>query len=122
MQGITSEVATNDFLQLLTIQLQNQDPVDPIKQEDFIGQLTQFSVLEGIQELNGAFETMLQLQEITQGLDLVGKEIDYLNNATGELETGVVSELFVDQGAINLIVNGNSIGVDLIASVKNTPS
>ncbi len=117
--GISSQIAQNDFLTLLTIQLQNQDPVDPIKQEDFIGQLTQFSVLEGIEGLNTSFEAMLQMQEISQGMDLVGKEVEFLNVATNELEHGTISEFFVDQGSVKLMVNGNSIGVDLISSVKN---
>ncbi len=117
--GITSQIATSDYLTLLTIQLQNQDPVDPIKQEDFISQLSQFSVLEGVEGLNASFENMLQLQEVSQGLDLVGKSIEYVDVQTGELREGIVSEFFVDGGEIKLMVNDQSITVDLISSVRN---
>ena len=116
--GISSQVATTEFLTLLTIQLQNQDPIDPVKQEEFIGQLSQFSMLEGVENLNTSFGSMLKLQEISQGLDLVGKNVDYLNIESGEIETGRIDELFVDQGIVNLMINGNPISVDLIAGVK----
>ena len=116
--GISSQVATTEFLTLLTIQLQNQDPIDPVKQEEFIGQLSQFSMLEGVENLNASFESMLKLQEISQGLDLVGKQVDYLDTQSGEIQTGQVEEFFVDQGIVNLMVNGNPISVDLIAGVK----
>ena len=116
--GISSQVATTEFLTLLTIQLQNQDPIDPVKQEEFIGQLSQFSMLEGVENLNSSFESMLKLQEISQGLDLVGKHVDYLDIETGEIDSGRIDELFVDQGIVNLTINGKPISVDLIAGVK----
>ena len=116
--GISSQIATTEFLTLLTIQLQNQDPIDPVKQEDFISQLSQFSMLEGVENLNASFQSMLQLQEISQGLDLVGKKVDYLDVPSGEIESGVVDEFFVDQGVVNLMINGRAISVDLISGVK----
>lgn len=116
--GINSQVATADYLELLTIQLQNQDPIDPVKQEDFVAQLSQFSMLEGVENLNGSFESMLKLQEISQGLDLVGKTVEFLNTNTGELQTGKVDEFFVDQGIVNLLIDGTPISVDLISRVK----
>lgn len=112
-----SQSATNDFLQLLTVQLKNQNPLEPVKQENFIAQLAQFSTLEGVEKLNASFQSMLQLQEINQGIGLVGRQIEYLDALTGNLKTGEVSELFVDQGNIFLMVDGNAITVDLIAGV-----
>ena len=44
--GQTSELDRNAFLKLFTTQLQNQDPLDPVKNEAFIAQLAQFSTLE----------------------------------------------------------------------------
>jgi flagellar basal-body rod modification protein FlgD len=113
-----SKTASNEFLQLLTVQLRNQNPLEPMKQENFIAQLAQFSTLEGVERLNTSFDNILKLQEISQGFDLVGKEINYLNPVTNELETGKVSEFFVDQGQVMLIVNNQTITVELIAGIK----
>jgi flagellar basal-body rod modification protein FlgD len=116
--GISSQLATTDYLSLLTIQLQNQDPIDPVAQEDFTAQLAQFSQLEGIENLNTSFQSMLQLQEISQGLDLVGKTVDYLDVNTEQLTSGKVDEFYVDGGVVNLVINGGPITVDLISGVR----
>jgi len=117
--GIQSQIATGDYLTLLTIQLQNQDPIDPVKQDDFVAQLSQFSMLEGIEGLNTSFESMLKLQEVSQGLDLVGKTIEYLDTGTGELRTGSVEKFSVNQGNIELLVNGQTVSIDNVAGVSS---
>ena len=120
--GITSKLAVTDYLSLLTIQLQNQDPIDPVAQEEFTAQLAQFSQLEGIENLNGSFESMLQLQEISQGLDLGGKTVDYLDVNTDQLASGTVDEFFVEGGVVNLVINGSPISVELISGVRANDS
>lgn len=118
MAGITSQVATTDFLNLLTVQLQNQDPIDPVKQEDFISQLSQFSMLEGIESLNSSFEDALRVEQLTQGIGLVGKEAEYFNESTGETESGKVEQLFTENGPIDLLINGQRVSIALVSGVK----
>jgi len=115
MNGISSQVATVDYLQLLTVQLQNQDPIDPVKQENLINDLTQFSMLEGVEGLNASFENMLRLQEVSQGMSLVGKEIRY--EEAGEVKSGRVEEFFTSQDTINLMVNGNAVAISKVIGV-----
>ena len=57
----TSEIGTSQFLQLLVAQLQNQDPLNPVDNQQFIAQLATFSSLEqlisinqGVTKLSGA--------------------------------------------------------------------
>ena len=42
----------SDFLKLMTTQLQNQDPFEPMDNGDFIAQMAQFSTVTGITEVN----------------------------------------------------------------------
>ena len=118
--GISSQVATVDYLQLLTVQLQNQDPIDPVDQEGLINDLTQFSMLEGVENLNASFENMLRLQEISQGMSLVGKTVQFED--AGELKSGRVDEFFTSEGAINLMVDGNSVPINQVIGVTADPA
>lgn len=54
----SSELNQNTFLRLLTTQLQNQDPTNPMSNEDFIAQLAQFSSLEQLQGVNSQLNNL----------------------------------------------------------------
>lgn len=53
----TSTLGYSDFLNLLTVQLQNQDPFDPMSDTDFIAQMANFSTLEEVDTFSTNFST-----------------------------------------------------------------
>jgi flagellar basal-body rod modification protein FlgD len=60
----SSDISKNEFLKLLVAQLQNQDPMNPVDNQQFLAQLATFSSLEqlisindGIAELTGAMSS-----------------------------------------------------------------
>lgn len=57
------------FLRLLTTQLANQDPLNPMEDREFIAQLAQFSSLEQMQNLNKSIET--KSEEMIEALDMM---------------------------------------------------
>ncbi|MEL7497696.1 MAG: flagellar hook capping FlgD N-terminal domain-containing protein [Planctomycetota bacterium] len=118
MNGISSSTATNDFLHLLTIQLTNQDPIEPIKQEEFTAQLTQISMLEQLESMTGSFDSLLRVDQETQGIELVGKEASYTDPFTGERKSGTVEETLTEDGPVTLVINGERVLLDLISGVK----
>ena len=73
----SADVSRGQFLKLLVAQLQAQDPLEPVKDQEFTAQLAQFSTLEGIEKLNANFGDMLALQQVTQGAGLLGKNVTY---------------------------------------------
>ena len=62
--GAAANLANNfdTFLTLLTEQLQNQDPLNPMDSQEFVGQLVQFSSVEQQINSNQALESLLALQ------------------------------------------------------------
>ena len=58
-----TELDRDAFLKLLLVQLENQDPVDPIKDQDFIAQLAQFSSLEQLEHIKTSIDTLVELAE-----------------------------------------------------------
>ena len=65
--GTPTALTQQDFLNLLTTQMQYQDPENPISDTDFASQLAQFTSLQGVQQLNTSITQMLTLQQVSQG-------------------------------------------------------
>jgi len=66
-----------DFLRLMTEQLKNQDPLKPLDNAQFLGQLAQFSTVQGIDKMQGALQAVASVMESDQTLraaTLVGRD------------------------------------------------
>jgi flagellar basal-body rod modification protein FlgD len=75
------------FLRLLTTQLQNQNPLEPLDTNQFTQQLVQFAQVEQQLRSNDQLETLVSLQKSTQAsaaLDFVGKTV-VISGATTHL-------------------------------------
>jgi len=80
--GNVSSLGKDDFLQLLVAQMQNQDPLEPMDNTDFIAQLAQFSSLEQMSNIADGIDQSnewdyLQMQSINNVMaaGLIGKEV-----------------------------------------------
>lgn len=73
------------FLRLLTTQLANQDPLNPMEDKEFIAQLAQFSSLEQMQNLNKNLteksEEMLELLDL-MNLNQIQANVEILKEIT----------------------------------------
>ncbi|MCC9602050.1 hypothetical protein LOC67_15920 [Stieleria sp. JC731] len=120
MDGISSSSARTDYLQLLTVSLKHQDPMDPVDQEKMVNDLTQFSILEGIENLNGSFGQFMQMQQLSNSVDMIGKTVQYRHPVSSELQSGVVSDVFSSGDEVKLIVDGTTVGLDAVNKVSET--
>lgn len=110
-------IGQDQFLQLLVAQLQNQDPLDPLNDKDFINQLTSLNTVQGITSLNATFSEVLKLQQLTDGTNLIGKTVEYTADG-GASATGKVTSLAVKDGQFVLNVGDTQVGLDQIRTVK----
>ena len=109
------------FLQLLVLELQSQDPLEPVKNSEMVAELAQFSSLEQMEALNGSFETLSgnvdQLNFISaQGL--LGKYVEGVNEG-GEVTKGTVSSVYLDGSIVVLNVDGEIMPMSSVLSIMN---
>src|SRR5437762_13123603 len=101
------------FLTLLTTQLQNQNPLDPLDTNQFTQQLVQFAGVEQQLRTNDQLATMVSLQQTaqsTQALTFVGKTAT-VDGSTASLAHGSATwELGVPTNANVTISIDNSTG------------
>lgn len=130
-----------DFLQILTAQFKNQNPMDPMSDTEFIGQMAQFNTMEQVnsirQDIGDIKEDMLdELAQVNEGvnelveafnsssfasasglqaLNLVGKNVKA--EIDGETIEGTIESVknFTEKPVLN--VSGNEIELENIVEV-----
>jgi flagellar basal-body rod modification protein FlgD len=91
----SQQIAGNfqSFLQLLTTQLQNQNPLDPLDTNQFTQQLVEFAGVQQQLNTNSSLATLVSLQQTaqsTQALTFVGKTAT-VSGATAALSNGAAN-------------------------------
>ena len=112
--NITAEATRDQFMQLLVTQLRYQDPLEPVKQENFLQQLAQFATLEGIEKLNANFEDMLRLEELTQGAALIGKSVVFQPEENSAEAVGSVDSIRVEDDRLVVIGDQQRVPIERV--------
>jgi len=101
------------FLTLLTTQLQNQNPLDPLDTNQFTQQLVQFAGVEQQLKTNDSLQTLVTMQQTaqaTQALEFVGKTAIVSGNTTALTSSKATWELNVPTTSTMSISIANSAG------------
>jgi flagellar basal-body rod modification protein FlgD len=122
--GKTSkEMGKEDFLNLLVLQMQNQDPLEPMDNQAMLAQMAQFSSLEQMSNLNDNFTNANSMSSFMDATRLIGKEVSLLNpNSSPENPEPLVSEVksvsFSSSGPVFTLSNGTTVTAGEILQVS----
>ena len=100
----------DDFLKLLVGQLQHQDPLAPSDDQQWIGQMAQFSQLEQVSNTAATTQKIVEALNTNGTLSLIGHSVTYLDEA-GATHDGVVQTVDMAGGKASLTVGGVA-GID----------
>ncbi len=112
----TSELGKDAFLQLLVCQMQNQDPLNPSTDTEYVAQLATFSQLEQLQNLTSTTEN-------TQAFSLVGKSVTVKTTDSNDdvrYVDGIVDYVVMNGSKAKISINGNLYDYDELYSVLDT--
>ncbi|SDJ01790.1 flagellar hook assembly protein FlgD [Salimicrobium halophilum] len=126
----SSSLGKDDFLKILMTQMQNQSPLDPMKDKDFVAQMAQFTQLEQMTNMSSSFQEFFEGRQaqVVEYSHMIAKEISYLSESDtgGEgdtIQTGVVEAVSQKDGNVSLkLSDGTSVPVSLIQEVRNPES
>ncbi len=120
-QTKSNELGQTAFLELMITQMNNQDPLSPQDNSQFIAQLAQFSSVEGIQRLNESFDSFsgnFTSNQALQASSLVGRSVTVPGDTTylldGQLVSGMAN-LPASTADLNISIYGN--GGELLEQV-----
>jgi len=104
------DLGQGDFLKLMVTQLNNQDPMEPMDNGAFLGQIAQFSTVTGLEDLQTSFAdfaSSLSSDQALQASSLIGRSV------YAPLSEGVLSEVGTIDGELTLPVSSGDVSVKI---------
>lgn len=91
------KLGQDEFIKILVTQLRSQDPLNPQKDTEFVGQMAQFSALESTKMMQEEIQSLRANSLLGQTVEIAGEE----NNTIGE-----VTSVDKIKGELKIIVDG----------------
>ncbi|HAH48741.1 flagellar hook capping FlgD N-terminal domain-containing protein [Gimesia sp.] len=115
--GLTAE----SFMKLLITELQNQDPTEPLGNEQLLAQISSMRELQSNIELSDTLKAITTGQSLTQAAGLIGKEVEGQEGKQNPV-AGIVDRAFVRDGKAYVGVGAFELPVSAISSVQQPAS
>jgi flagellar basal-body rod modification protein FlgD len=119
-----SQLGKDAFMKILVTQLKNQDPLEPLKDREFISQMTQFSNLEQITNLGKSMNSFMEFQlngAISKHAHLIGQHAywEQVQDGVKSSGEGIVQAVSMKNGEVFIdLDNGNKIAVQDVYRVE----
>lgn len=106
------------FFEILITQLQNQDPLNPMEDREFVSQMAEFSSLEKTEKLYSLLEDKLSSNQVVENSHLIGKEIEAVTE--GIKQNGVVNSIKSFDGNTYVVLEDDiEVKLENIKEIKN---
>ncbi len=119
-----AEVNTDDFLMLMITELQNQDPLDPTNNAEFLQQITQIRQVGANDKLTATLDQVLAGQNLTMAAGMIGKTVTGVDDANADV-TGTVDRIAFEATAdgsereLRVYVGNRSFRVDRLRQITD---
>lgn len=104
------------FMKLLLTQLKYQDPMNPMKDQEFMAQLAQMNTLSEMKKLNTNVEALSKAQALSEGAALLGKQVEALSD--GRTVQGVVDQVRLNGKDILIGIGNSMVKLEDVQSVQ----
>lgn len=126
----SSTLGKDDFLKILMVQLQNQDPANPLEDKEFIAQMATFSSLEQMTNMNTSIQNLVEVMgksDLVSYSHLVGKEVSWKKideeTQTSTEGTGKVVSIQMENSSITfLLEDGTELEIEDITKINEVSS
>ncbi|MBW4083248.1 flagellar hook capping FlgD N-terminal domain-containing protein [Paenibacillus sp. S150] len=112
-----STLGKDQFLKILITQLQNQDPMQPMEDKEFIAQMAQFTSVEQLMNISSQLTALNQSLGSVSGL--IGKDVTWTDAVTLQSKSGNVDSIVVSNGIQYAVVGEERIALTDITQIQN---
>ncbi len=111
------ELKTEDFIKMMITQLQNQDPMEPAKNEELLAQMSQIGQLQSATTLQESLKGMVVQNQIGSAAGLIGKTVQGLDTNDDPI-TGLVTSVHVEKDGVSLeLDSGKTLPLGRVTSI-----
>lgn len=111
------EIKKDAFLKLLVTELKHQNPLDPMKDRDFIAQMAQLTSLEKMEKVREGMDKMISTSKNSGLYQLLGKKVTFLNSS-GQKEIGAVEAVQFKDKEGKIVINKIEVDPKQILKVE----
>ncbi|CAN5649338.1 hypothetical protein BH09PLA1_BH09PLA1_22190 [soil metagenome] len=113
---------TEDFIKMMITQLQNQDPLEPAKNQELLAQMSQIGQLQSQTTLTDSLKSLVLQNNLGAAGNLIGKQVQG-QGARGEDVTGLVNSVRVENGSVFLeLDSGKSLELTKVMNIASGPT
>ena len=105
------------FMEMLVVQMQNQDPLEPMDNSEMTAQLAQLSSLEQLDNLNSSFENFQQSATSAISLMNSGQTVE-LELTDGSVVTGTLDKVKWSDSETQFVINGDTYSAGSVVSMR----
>ncbi|MHC5109866.1 MAG: flagellar hook assembly protein FlgD [Planctomycetota bacterium] len=115
------EMSSDDFFKLLIAELTNQDPLEPMDNQDLLDQITSIRDIESSASLTESLESLTGQQRLSAVSSIIGQYVMARSNAGGFTEQGIVVAVrFEDDDTVTLtLADGTELPLDEVATIQS---
>jgi flagellar basal-body rod modification protein FlgD len=111
----------SEFINLLVVEMQNQDPLNPMENSEILQQISQIKAIASNDKLTTTLTSLQLQQDMATGSSLLNQTVTGLNTDS-KMITGVVDKVSVADGKVKVHVGDNTVEIKNIASMNNISS
>jgi flagellar basal-body rod modification protein FlgD len=119
--GGFNNLTTGDFMKMLIAELQNQDPTQPMSNQDLLTQLSTMSQLQSTQDLDTALQNNTSNQQLATASSFIGKAIQGTDSANHPV-TGIARQAALQNGTAYVAVGNSLVPLANITGVAPAPA
>src|SRR5579871_3521387 len=113
-----SQLNTNDFINMMMTQLENQDPLNPTSSDELMSQMSEIGQLQSTSSLQSTLTGLATQTQIGAASSLMGKQVTGLDVNSNTI-SGIVSTVQVTSTGVNLqLQDGSTMALSNVSSIS----
>ena len=111
-----NELSTSDFIRMMTAQLENQDPMEPMSNTEMLQQINQMRSITSSDRLTSSIEALTFGQALSTASGLIGKTVTGINTLGQDIE-GKVDKVTIENGEARLFIGSSIVNVGSVTAI-----